>query len=309
MGAAEIKDSHSFPDYSHGPPWMFKGRALYQLHLVKAKIARRFIPKELKLVEAFGYTLGGMFLAHYDASPAGVFDELVVIAGIVWNPPTSCAWAARVLVNNHEACKHGRKEIGLPSYFANFSKKTGENLQTPRKKQDSVPFCNPKVQTNIEIIEAMDNGAIALCNITLPLTVLESKQNKKWMGPLVRLSLPSFSGKTMDNPHLLKYACHIECRMSVVEPAKISRLTKDKLSRRPEDQKFSENMVLTEKEGRYLSISMLLSKPIIALQFSSLMMHVEAPTILSSYLKTKKSEVSKESSQAPNLHITKPFVG
>ncbi|KAG5526803.1 hypothetical protein RHGRI_032915 [Rhododendron griersonianum] len=73
--------------------------ALYQLHLVKSETVRAFIPKEFKLVEAFGY----------DDSPAGIFDELVVIAGIVWNPPTSCAWAARVLVNSDEACVHGRK--------------------------------------------------------------------------------------------------------------------------------------------------------------------------------------------------------
>lgn len=93
------------------PPWIFKGRALYQLHLVKAQTARAFIPKEFKLVEAFGYTLGGFFLASYEDSPAGVFDELVVIAGIVWNPPTSCAWAARVLVNSDQACDHGRKSF------------------------------------------------------------------------------------------------------------------------------------------------------------------------------------------------------
>jgi len=65
--------------------------ALYQLHLVKAPTARAFVPRDLRLVEAFGYTLGGMFLARYHDSPAGAFDELVVIAGIVWNPPTSCA--------------------------------------------------------------------------------------------------------------------------------------------------------------------------------------------------------------------------
>ncbi|KAJ0677620.1 putative acetoacetate decarboxylase domain superfamily, protein NEOXANTHIN-DEFICIENT 1 [Helianthus annuus] len=83
--------------------------ALYQFHLVKADIARAIIPKEFRLVEAFGYTLGGFFLADYSESPFGPFDELVVIAGIVWNPPTSHAWAARVYVNSEEACKHGRK--------------------------------------------------------------------------------------------------------------------------------------------------------------------------------------------------------
>ncbi len=49
---------------------------------------------------AHRYTLGGFYLARYDDSPAGVFDELVVMAGLVWNPPTSCAWAARVFVNS-----------------------------------------------------------------------------------------------------------------------------------------------------------------------------------------------------------------
>jgi hypothetical protein len=49
---------------------------LYQLHLVKASTARAFVPRDLRLVEAFGYTLGGMFLARYHDSPAGEFDEV-----------------------------------------------------------------------------------------------------------------------------------------------------------------------------------------------------------------------------------------
>ncbi|KAK8605696.1 hypothetical protein V6N13_102470 [Hibiscus sabdariffa] len=72
MGSGETKSSTGYGK----PPWIFKGSALYQLHLVKAETARAFIPKELRLVEAFGYTLGGFFLANYDHSPAGVFDEV-----------------------------------------------------------------------------------------------------------------------------------------------------------------------------------------------------------------------------------------
>eukprot|EP00897_Mesotaenium_endlicherianum_P007945 jgi/Mesen1/7179/ME000037S06535 len=62
--------------YSAGPPWIFRGRAVYQLHLVKTDVARRFIPPELHIVEAFGYTLGGLYFAQYDSSPAGQFDEV-----------------------------------------------------------------------------------------------------------------------------------------------------------------------------------------------------------------------------------------
>ena len=77
------------------------------------------------------YTLGGFYLARYADSPVGQFDEvcqantacndicihgawcndnsilpsmqcaqLVALAGLVWNAPTSCAWAARVYVSN-----------------------------------------------------------------------------------------------------------------------------------------------------------------------------------------------------------------
>ncbi|KAG5526802.1 hypothetical protein RHGRI_032915 [Rhododendron griersonianum] len=162
--------------------------ALYQLHLVKSETVRAFIPKEFKLVEAFGY----------DDSPAGIFDELVVIAGIVWNPPTSCAWAARVLVNSDEACVHGRKvgsslmDVGLPSQVARFSK----------------------------YIE----GAFTICVLIFNFTSLISALAKavpelnsnKLIGPVIKMSLPSFSGRTEYNPHLLKYSCQIECRIRAV---------------------------------------------------------------------------------------------
>ncbi|XP_071928959.1 protein NEOXANTHIN-DEFICIENT 1 isoform X4 [Coffea arabica] len=220
------RKTHSPSGYGK-PPWVFRGSALYQLHLVKAETARAFIPKEFRLVEAFGYTLGGFFLANYDDSPAGKFDELVVIAGTVWNPPTSCAWAARVLVNSDEACIHGQK-VGI-RYWT------------------SKPSC--------KIFKASE---------------LESSG---WMGPLVKLSLPSFSGRTKYNHHLLKYSCQIECRVRAVAPAKV-------LGPPPPAVDVDEERSCRElrRKKRSLSVSVLLSKPILALQFNRLEMKVEAPT-------------------------------
>eukprot|EP00959_Pyramimonas_sp_CCMP1952_P426629 8935340-Pyramimonas_sp.AAC.1 len=34
---------------------------------------------------------------------------MVVLAGLAWNPPTSCAWASRVYVDKWTACSHGMK--------------------------------------------------------------------------------------------------------------------------------------------------------------------------------------------------------
>eukprot|EP00803_Ostreobium_quekettii_P001223 evm.model.scf_295.6 EVM.evm.TU.scf_295.6 scf_295:59124-62852(-) len=82
--------------------------------------ARKYVPPNVKLVELFGYTLGGFYLARYTDSPAGAFDELVVLGGLAWNRPTSCAWAARVYVNNRHARTHGLTHCGLPSRLASF---------------------------------------------------------------------------------------------------------------------------------------------------------------------------------------------
>ncbi|KAH8522408.1 hypothetical protein H0E87_003150 [Populus deltoides] len=219
MAAAQTKCSLGYGK----PPWIFKGRALYQLHLVKSKIARASIPKEFRLVEAFGYTLGGFFLASYEDSPAGVFDELVVIAGIVWNPPTSCAWAARVLVNSGDACDHGRKDVGLPSQVAKFSKKI---TAIPRQRKSKfhgfldmiglgIASSSTKDCMDVLVTETKGPSATDICNIKLTTSVPGVKFDK-WKGPAIKMSLPSFSGRTEYNPNLLKYTCSIECRYTFI---------------------------------------------------------------------------------------------
>ncbi|XP_058102974.1 protein NEOXANTHIN-DEFICIENT 1 isoform X6 [Magnolia sinica] len=240
----EVAESQSCPGYVDGPPWLFKGSALYQLHLVKADIARSFIPKDLRLVEAFGYTLGGFFLARYDDSPAGMFDELVVIAGIVWNPPTSCAWAARVLVNSHKACRHGRKHVGLPSHVARFSKHWNQNQ--------------------------IKNG-----------WGLQSECHFRALAAVLSIILTSSS-------ILARSSADLFCRVRAVEPAKISGPTTALQSdegRSFDEPSFNSNDdlrdVFAENDSLNRSISVLLSKPIFALEFNSLKMQVDAPTIVS----------------------------
>lgn len=289
--------------YRHGLPWVFKGSALYQLHLVKAATARAFVPRELRLVEAFGYTLGGMFLARYHDSPAGRFDELVVIAGIVWNPPTSCAWAARVLVNSAEACRHGRKEVGLPSHVATFSKTEASAIRNkPLVKPNSFlnllgmgsTFSNQENCRGIEISETTGSSTRHLCNISMP--IIGSHKHNKWMGPAIRMSLPSFSGQTEDHPDLLKYSCKVECRVRPVSAAKIWS------PRTAEPQKCSDGEIsntgsdaLAESDAQKQSVLVLLSRPILALEFSSLRMHVDAPKIVTPYPKKKEVRYSSTS--------------
>ncbi|GLU06283.1 hypothetical protein SLE2022_233270 [Rubroshorea leprosula] len=286
-----VRDANCLMGYGQ-PPWIFKGSALYQLHLVKAETARAFIPKELKLVEAFGYTLGGFFLAKYEDSPVGVFDELVVIAGLVWNPPTSCAWAARVLVNSEEACGHGRKNVGLPSQVARFSKRITAVSKQPKGKfssfQDMIgigtTLQHPRECVDVQVTEVMGAAAADICNIKLA-TEVPALKHHKWMGPAITMSLPSFSGHTGYNPQLLKYSCQIKCRVRPVEPAKVlgpfpaPKNGREQLWRRNGPETTDSNEEVFDK-GRHLAISVMLSKPILALEFNCLNMRVEAPVVV-----------------------------
>ncbi|KAK6922466.1 hypothetical protein RJ641_012973 [Dillenia turbinata] len=266
--------------------------ALYQLHLVKAETVRPLIPREFKLVEAFGYTLGGFFLASYDDSPVGTFDELVVIAGIVWNPPTSCAWASRVLVNSDEACAHGRKDVGLPSHVARFSKSIKAVPKKPKGKISSflntiglgTNFCGPKNFVNVQVTEERP-ASLGICSIDIA-TVVPELQVDKWMGPSIKMSLPSFSGHTKYNSNLLKYACQIKCRVRAVQPAEVSRSTPEQECNNRGPSCKCQNPGFQDSlngehidDGQDISISVLLSKPILALKFTRLQMRVEAPTL------------------------------
>ncbi|XP_021745926.1 protein NEOXANTHIN-DEFICIENT 1-like [Chenopodium quinoa] len=277
------------------PPWRFTGRALYQFHLVKADVARALIPKEFRLVEAFGYTLGGFFLANYDHSPAGVFDELVVIAGIVWNPPTSCAWASKVLVNSNEACLHGRKEVGLPSHVARFTKKLTSDARTEQSRANrflnmiGLGHAKPssRIYLDTEVTEISGSAATAeKFSINLVSSVPE-ENSKAWLGPFINLSLPSFSGRTEHNPNLLKYSCQMDCRVRVVQPLQISRPSPTTDHRTEHQAAVDQNSdsalqaVEDTSEIRCLSLSVMLSKPILALEFNCLNMNVEDPLVIS----------------------------
>ncbi|KAJ6414802.1 hypothetical protein OIU84_003757 [Salix udensis] len=295
----EVAETKCSSDYGK-PPWIFKGSALYQLHLVKSETARAFIPKEFRLVEAFGYTLGGFFLASYEDSPAGFFDELVVIAGTVWNPPTSCAWAAKVLVNSGDACDHGRKKVGLPSQVARFSKLIALCQSSGVKSQqfqgegkskfsgflDKIGLGTASSSTEdcMDVLVTETNGpsTIDICNINL--TTLGMKFDK-WKGPAIKMSLPSFSGRTEYNPNLLKYSCNIECRVRAVRAAKVSRPS-------PASKHDTEES-LSGHDRQNLSISVMLSKPLLALELSCLKMQVEAPVVVSHHSTSRFAAIAR----------------
>lgn len=211
-------------------PWRFSGRALYQLNLVKSSEARKHVPADLKLVELFGYTLGGVYLARYEDSPAGTFDEMVALGGLVWNPPTSCAWAARVFVNDERARAHGVKTCGLPSALARFDdddeksdaemRRNGwwKNVKPPSVFAKARAFVldgksKKRLVSRSETVRLRDGDTGAeVCALALP------GAGGGPLGPRINLKLPSFSGRTSACPDLLKYSLDMRANVRLSGP-------------------------------------------------------------------------------------------
>ncbi|GJP44536.1 hypothetical protein CLOM_g3924 [Closterium sp. NIES-68] len=347
----QVNQSRPKEGYAAGPPWIFKGRALYQLNLVKADVARRVVPPELKLVEAFGYTLGGVYYAQYDSSPAGKFDELVIIPGIVWDPPASCAWAAAVMVDNATARDHGIKEVGLPSRFVSFNKKLAPASQSashtthPHSISSSSPSTPPAAASPsphsstsapsslapaplaaspLQLLSGLLNRRgqhqaqgvglgvgksgsregtvlqVAVCNggiggveegrgegggirdgapmFELHMKMPSARELASFSRlPSIKMSLPSFSGRTEAQPALLKYSCDLSCRVRLGPPATthISPAYAQSSLTIPVD---SSKGKITGMKSPDMVVEVLSGRPLVALCFEGMEMRVEAPT-------------------------------
>ncbi|EFJ41734.1 hypothetical protein VOLCADRAFT_98268 [Volvox carteri f. nagariensis] len=226
------------------------------------------------------HTLGGFYLARYDDSPAGAFDELVAMAGLVWNPPTSCAWAARVYVNNRLATfkltggsgntkpgdgagtgsrnwwwRPGQEEA------AHHPRCCGRQHQHQQQQEQQGGSSQPQSRDTL-VLSNVDCGrgrglSSAVCRITMPDT------NRAW-GPRITLSLPSFSGATPEVPGLLRYACDLQTNVGLLAPLAVEVPAAGR----------------GEEDSREHLGALLGGRPLVTLEFAQMEMHVEEPEAL-----------------------------
>lgn len=218
------------------------------------------MPEDMPLVEAFGHTLGGFYYANYEDSPVGRMDELVILSGLVWNAPTSCAWASHVFVDSKEAVSHGRKVFGLPSHKTSFTKREGED--TKGALIETVALHEGR---GSPIIELKRGGS------------RKKKKEKKSEdsagsgGPKIKFQLPSFSGRTKHRPDLLKYDLDMAARIQPCKPYDVVQpLSTQKTHAR------------TKKEVLSLSghVSSILSgKKLFSFSFGDMLMRVQQPQV------------------------------
>ena len=193
------------------------------LHASRAEDARKHVPEDLKLVSLFGWTLGGIYLARYSGSPVGAFDELVVLAGLVWNAPTSCAWAQRVYVSNRAARQHGLHHVGLPSRLASFAQTDTAHAESAaahatsgagagRDSWWSWPYAPHREYTCAHpvVVASSERGRRACPH---PVAQLLLPRRQQGWAPRTSMQLPNFSGGTPEHPELIHYTCRMNARV------------------------------------------------------------------------------------------------
>jgi hypothetical protein len=232
--------------------------------------ARKHIPEHLRLVQLNGWTLGGVYLARYTSSPAGQFDEMVVLAGLVWNGLTSCAWAQRVYVNSREARDHGVAHVGLPSRLATF--KPCREARCSGADASSPSWWNAGVHTHGGarsqlasgqplVVSNMERGKKGIATPVAQLLLPEEREQQS--GPRLSLQLPNYSGGTAACPQLLKYTCQLKTRVRLLH-------TTQRLK-----------PVGAGDVGHMEDVSSVLhSQPLLTLAFDDMHMSVEQPQIV-----------------------------
>lgn len=208
--------------------------------------------------------MGGVYLVRYKDSPVGAFDELVVLAGLVWNAPTSCAWAQRVYVSSKTARNHGLQSVGLPSRLATFSQPSKPHAKAAKvsahqAKQGSW-WCGAAVKNGktvapgcAVVVQNVERGARGLKAPVAEFLLPEALPRK---GPRMPLTLPNFSGGTVDHPGLLHYTCKM---LANIRPAPAIRAV----------QSTGKDVATVEDVSHVLK-----GKPLLCLEFRDLVMRV-----------------------------------
>ncbi|CAI5987039.1 unnamed protein product, partial [Closterium sp. NIES-64] len=102
--------------------------------------------------------------------------------------------------------------------------------------------------------------------------------------PPIKMSLPSFSGRTEAQPALLKYSCDLSCRVSLMPPA-TTRISPAYSYTSPTgaSDSFTDSVTSSKEQNasrksQDVVLEVLSGRPLIAMCFEGMEMRVEAPT-------------------------------
>lgn len=114
-------------------PWHLQGQALVSLHWINIQDARPFIPEKLEIIPLLpGKSIGGVYLASYQAGSVLEYHELIVVPALVRYQYQIGFWVSHIYVDLEDSMRGGREIWGLPKEIADFKWTDSEVLVTQK---------------------------------------------------------------------------------------------------------------------------------------------------------------------------------
>jgi acetoacetate decarboxylase len=126
MGSAKPVRSGAPEELSIGlppMPWTLQaaGPVLASLHPVRMEAARGLVPSAFRILPIFpGFTLGGLFLAHYGPGSDLRYRELIVAGATILHASRPVPWITHIFVDSEDSVLGGRALLGAPKFLAEF---------------------------------------------------------------------------------------------------------------------------------------------------------------------------------------------
>ena len=143
------------PDYPSAP-WRLRGDALVVTRMVREAVARRFVPKDLRIAcIAPGMTLGIVAFVRYGEGSTLQYHELMVAPALVRVGWRMGAWISHIYVDSEMSLRGGREIWGVPKQLASFEWSptrigirhelvhAGASIEATRRPRWGVPIAGP----------------------------------------------------------------------------------------------------------------------------------------------------------------------
>lgn len=203
------------------PPYAFpSARICYQPRLVRTAAAHATLPPGVMLLSLFGWTLGGVFVVDWRASPVGPYKEVAILSALVARDWTLGAWASHLIVTSDAAADAGELHWGLPTVSGSL-----ELTAAAAADGEATIHFDSATHARLEGWDGWDTSITDEKTITMNQPIEESAPS---FPQQFGLELPSLSGglKRADGTHtpLLRYPLTVSAgSLRLRPPIKIGR--------------------------------------------------------------------------------------
>lgn len=118
----ELERDRSLAPRYPDPPWPLSGTSIQAIRPIDAKVARRHVPAELRVLSVWpGSTLGVLYCASYESPSVLRYRELIVAPALVATGGRIGFWISHIYVDDPTSQAGGREIWGLPKALASFA--------------------------------------------------------------------------------------------------------------------------------------------------------------------------------------------